>query len=571
MKLLHPPADLPRRGANSGQISYQIDTPLPFRKIFSPGPLVTALLLILLFLIGNLPQALADNTDTIYQEGLTQLAGKKFPIKEQGILKIGTSGHPRAEETLQKLLAGKLFYTKHDKVLVYGVPEGKKYRVENFLTGEEMGLLKKRKLKKITINNKLRGAIKATIAQVNLTHPDPALRLQAVEAILQNLSQESIALLRGRLDGEQDTEVKEALDVALGVAKLRSPDRENKLQALETVRGSLSPIVKNEIIALIEKEEDPQVLKKAKAMLVSIESKIAWFARLETIFFGLSLGSVLVLAAIGLAITFGVIGVINMAHGELIMLGAYTTYMLQQLMPNSIGWALALSVPAAFLVSGVVGIIIERSVIRYLYGRPLETLLATFGISLVLQQTVRSIFSPLNRSVATPEWMSGSIVINPILSLTANRVTIFIFAMIVFAGLFILLKKSSIGLQVRAVSQNRGMARAMGIRAARVDALTFGLGSGIAGIAGVALSQLTNVGPNLGQAYIIDSFMVVVFGGVGNLWGTLLGGLSLGVANKFMEPWSGAVLAKILILVFIILFIQKRPQGLFPQKGRAAE
>jgi urea transport system permease protein len=254
----------------------------------------------------------------------------------------------------------------------------------------------------------------------------------------------------------------------------------------------------------------------------------------------------------------------------LIMLGAYTTYVLQQLMPDSIGWALFLSVPAAFLVTAAAGIAIERTVIRFLYGRPLETLLATFGLSLILQQAVRTVFSPLNRSVATPQWMSGAIQFNAVLSLTTNRVVIFLFSLLVFGGLALLLKKSAIGLQVRAVSQNRAMARAMGVRAPRVDALTFGLGSGIAGIAGVALSQLTNVGPNLGQAYIVDSFMVVVFGGVGNLWGTLLGGLTLGVTNKFLEPWTGAVLAKILILVFIILFIQKRPQGLFPQKGRAA-
>ena len=222
-------------------------------------------------------------------------------------------------------------------------------------------------------------------------------------------------------------------------------------------------------------------------------------------------------------------------------------------------------------MDGLVGILIERGVIRFLYGRPLETFLATFGISLILQQAVRSIFSPLNRSVATPEWMSGSLEINSVLSLTLNRLYILLFCFLVFAALYLILKRTSLGLQVRAVSQNRAMARAMGVRSARVDALTFGLGSGIAGVAGVALSQLTNVGPNLGQAYIIDSFMVVVFGGVGNLWGTLVAGLSLGVANKFLEPWAGAVLAKILVLVFIILFIQKRPRGLFPQKGRAAE
>ncbi|MGD8592765.1 MAG: urea ABC transporter permease subunit UrtB, partial [Gammaproteobacteria bacterium] len=288
-------------------------------------------------------------------------------------------------------------------------------------------------------------------------------------------------------------------------------------------------------------------------------------------FFGLSLGSVLLLAAIGLAITFGVMGVINMAHGELIMLGAYTTYVIQQLMPNHIGISVLIAIPAAFIVAGLVGIAIERGVIRFLYGRPLETLLATFGISLILQQLVRSIFSPLNRSVETPAWMSGTWEINSALSLTYNRLYIVLFSIIVFFALLLVLKKTVLGLQVRAVAQNRAMARAMGVRSEWVDALTFGLGSGIAGVAGVALSQLTNVGPNMGQGYIIDSFMVVVFGGVGNLWGTFVGAMSLGVVNKYLEPYSGAVMAKILVLVFIILFIQKRPRGLFPQKGRAAE
>ena len=264
-------------------------------------------------------------------------------------------------------------------------------------------------------------------------------------------------------------------------------------------------------------------------------------------------------------------GVINMAHGELIMLGAYTTYVVQLLMPNYIGMSILVAIPAAFVVSGLVGIIIQVGVIRHLNGRPLETLLATFGVSLVLQQVVRTVFSPLNRSVETPEWMSGALEINGVLSLTWNRLYIIIFCLIVFVALITILKRTSLGLQVRAVSQDRNMARAMGVRSDRVDAMTFGLGSGIAGIAGVALSQLTNVGPNLGQAYIIDSFMVVVFGGVGNLWGTLISGFGLGIINKFMEPWAGAVLAKVLILIFIILFIQKRPRGLFPQKGRAAE
>jgi urea transport system permease protein len=264
-------------------------------------------------------------------------------------------------------------------------------------------------------------------------------------------------------------------------------------------------------------------------------------------------------------------GVINMAHGELMMIGAYTTYVVQQLMPNHIDYSLWVAIPAAFVIAGLVGIAIERGVIRFLYGRPLETLLATFGISLILQQLVRTVFSPLNRSVETPSWMSGALEINNALALTYNRLYIIIFSLIVFAALVFILRKTSLGLHVRAVSQNRQMAAAVGIRTTRVDILTFGLGSGIAGIAGVALSQLTNVGPNLGQAYIVDSFMVVVFGGVGNLWGTLIGSMSLGVVNKLIEPWSGAVMAKIIVLVFIILFIQKRPRGLFPQKGRVQE
>jgi len=309
----------------------------------------------------------------------------------------------------------------------------------------------------------------------------------------------------------------------------------------------------------------------AMASLKVIERAAKRYELLETLFFGLSLGSVLVLAAIGLSITFGVMGVINMAHGELIMIGAYTTYVVQLLMPNAIEYSILVSIPAAFIVSGLVGVVIERGVIQFLYGRPLETLLATFGISLVLQQAVRSIFSPLNRSVVSPEWMSGSFEIAQGLSFTFNRLYILVFAILVFVGLLLVLQRTRLGLEVRAVTQNRAMARAMGIRSARVDVLTFGLGAGIAGLAGVALSQLTNVGPNLGQGYIVDSFMVVVFGGVGNLWGTLVAGLSLGVMNKILEPMAGAVVAKILILIFIILFIQKRPRGLFPQRGRAAE
>ncbi len=378
------------------------------------------------------------------------------------------------------------------------------------------------------------------------------------------------ALIVPRLEKETDDSVGEAMRLVLALGNLASGKAEARLQAVADVSDSLQPAVRQALTRMASSDPDKAVRQAAASALRKIEERVQLFGHIETLFFGLSLGSVLVLAAIGLAITFGVMGVINMAHGELIMLGAYTTYLIQQLMPASPGLSLILSIPAAFVVSGLVGIAIERGIIRFLYGRPLETLLATFGVSLILQQAVRTLISPQNVPVSNPEFMSGFWQVNSVLSLTYNRMYIILFCLLVFAGLFLVLKRTRLGLQVRAVSQNRAMARAMGVHSARVDAMTFGLGSGIAGIAGVALSQLTNVGPNLGQAYIVDSFMVVVFGGVGNLWGTLIGGVGLGVANKFMEPWAGAVMAKILILVIVILFIQKRPRGLFPQKGRAA-
>jgi urea transport system permease protein len=294
----------------------------------------------------------------------------------------------------------------------------------------------------------------------------------------------------------------------------------------------------------------------------------------QNLWFGLSLGSVLLLAAVGLAITFGVMGVINMAHGELIMLGAYTTFITQQLIrdhaPMLFDSSLLIAVPAAFLVAGAIGVAIERGIIRHLYGRPLETLLATWGVSLVLQQAVRSMFGPTNREVGSPSWVSGSFQVGEML-ITWNRFAIILFALSVFLGLLMLLRHTRFGLRMRAVTQNRPMAAEMGIRTGWTDALTFGLGAGIAGLAGVALSQIDNVSPNLGQSYIIDSFLVVVFGGAGNLWGTFAAAFSLGIVNKLLEPVSGAVLGKILILVLIVLFIQKRPRGLFPQRGRAAE
>ena len=535
-------------------------------RILRPHPLPAALLVLLCLLcLPGRPAAAA----TPFDQGITLLAARDFQSKAQAIDLLADSGDTRARSILTALLAGRLFHVKKTGALVLAEKQGRAYRITGALSGTAEGTVRKRALRKVTINNRLRRHIKAVLARLDLTDPDPAVRLAAVNAMLSTLDPGSIGLLTKLRAGEQDPRVRDALATAIAIGGLRSSDSRTRLDALAGLDGNLNPAVRNELVRLIADEQDEAVRSRARATLASIETRIAWSGLAETLFFGLSTGSVLVLAAIGLAITFGVIGVINMAHGELIMLGAYTSYVLQQLLPGSVGLALLLSVPVAFLVSGGVGIVIEKTVIRFLYGRPLETLLATFGISLILQQAVRTIFSPLNRSVASPAWMSGMIQVNPVLSLTMNRLTILAFTALVFSALYWIMKKSAMGLQVRAVAQNRAMARAMGVRAARVDALTFGLGSGIAGMAGVALSQLTNVGPNLGQAYIIDSFLVVVFGGVGNLWGTLLGGLTLGVANKFMEPWTGAVLAKIMILVFIILFIQKRPSGLFPQKGRA--
>jgi urea transport system permease protein len=321
-------------------------------------------------------------------------------------------------------------------------------------------------------------------------------------------------------------------------------------------------------------DQPPAVAHAAASAIAAIQSRLAMWSWVQNAWYGLSLGSVLLLAAIGLAITFGVMGVINMAHGEMVMIGAYVTFVVQQAIRGSYpalsDYALLVAVPAAFIVAGAIGILIERTIIRFLYGRPLETLLATWGLSLVLQQAVRSTFGAVNQEVANPSWMSGAFAIGQI-TITYNRLWILCFTLAVFAILLAMLRYTSLGLEMRAVTQNRRMAASMGIATSRVDALTFGLGSGIAGIAGVALSQIDNVSPNLGQSYIIDSFMVVVFGGVGNLWGTLVGAFTLGIANKFLEPVAGAVLGKIAILVLIIVFIQKRPRGLFALRGRAVE
>ena len=497
-----------------------------------------------------------------------QLTQGSLPARAQTTKKLASLNDERVAKVISALQQGTLYATKDVNPLVAIAGEAGSYI--DAISGEKI-TGSTGELKRVPINNSMRGQLRTLLAQLNLTHKDANIRLEAVNRIIADgVDEDSISLLQELKKTEGSENVRTAIDSAVALFNLHSEEQQKRLDAIEMLKDSLQQEVRTALSEVASTDSDEKVKVHAQLAIKAIDSSIAKYRFAENIFFGLSLGSVLLLSAIGLSITFGVMGVINMAHGELMMIGAYVTWVVQQIFPNQIAYSLMIAIPAAFIVAGLVGIAIERGVIRFLYGRPLETLLATFGISLILQQAARSIFSPLNRAVELPVWMSGSLQINPVLSITYNRLYILIFGLLVFFALLVILKKTTLGLKVRAVSQNRAMARAVGVRANWVDAMTFGLGSGIAGIAGVALSQLTNVGPNLGQAYIIDSFMVVVFGGVGNLWGTLVGAMGLGIINKFLEPYAGAVLAKVLVLVLLILFIQKRPKGIFPQKGRAA-
>lgn len=527
------------------------------------------------------PPVLAETTEPLLDLG-KQLTSAKLNKVGRVLDDLEQQGGDQVLPLFKAMLAGDLYFVKADRTLIIldreqTTDDGSVVASIAFSGEEQLGLTKQG-LKKVRVNNRLRSQLRKQIALLTLNSSDPVLRESAVQNMLQNPDEENIELLRNARSTETSADIIEKIDLALNIAMLDSNLEADKLVAIELLQDSLEPIVRNRLQLFVEtdaegnfREENKTVVLAAQAALQQIDRKLRFYGFLERVFFGLSLGSVLLLAAIGLSITFGVMGVINMAHGELIMLGAYTTYVIQQVFPNHLEISVFLAIPAAFIFCGLVGILIERGVIQFLKGRPLETLLATFGISLILQQTVRTVFSPLNRQVSTPDWMSGALQINPGLAITYNRLYIIIFSLIVFTILLLVMKKTALGLYVRAVSQNRDMAKAVGIRSEWIDAMTFGLGSGIAGVAGVALSQLTNVGPNLGQAYIIDSFMVVVFGGVGNLWGTLVAAFSLGIFSKFMEPVTGTVLAQICVLVFIVLFIQKRPRGLFPQQGRASE
>jgi urea transport system permease protein len=525
-------------------------------------------LLAILVVAGS---ALAADLATL----VSNLVTGGYSERDEAITALATSGEARAAPILQALSAGQLYVRTADKLVVIGKGEGKQVALSDAITGKDAGAASEDDLDRVKINNRLRGTLEAAMGSLTLMSPDPRIRLSASNSLFTRHDPASLAALDQALAAEKDPGIKRSMSEARAAIMIAAPDSTpaQKLEAIPLVRDRGDPDALG-LLAIAANSDNAEVKAAATAAAASVRQTLGAWTAAQNVWYGISLGSVLLLAAIGLAITFGTMGVINMAHGEMVMLGAYTTFVVQEVIRNSAPYLFDLSIiialPLAFLVSGAVGILIERTIIRFLYGRPLDTLLATWGLSLVLQQAVRSIFGPTNREVGSPSWMSGTFQLGQ-LNVTYGRLWIIVFSLLVFAALILILRKTPLGLYMRAVTQNRPMAAAVGIRTPRVDALTFGLGSGIAGLAGVALSQIDNVSPNLGQGYIIDSFMVVVFGGVGNLFGTLIGALTLGVVNKFLEPYAGAVLGKILVLVFIILFIQRRPRGLFALKGRSVE
>jgi len=526
--------------------------------------LVASLLLAVPHAVGA--DATAAQVDALGQGG--------FPEREAAVNALVATGDARVVVVLQALTDGTLYVRKSDSKVVIGAKASGGLALKGPLDGADLGTVASGDVDKIKVNNGLRGKIRTAIGQMTLLSTDRTVRLSAAQSVLKTADPGTLELLKKALAAETDPQIKLVMELAEAVIILKTdaPAEDKKAAiALVTSHGDRDALtVLSTTLATAPDELKPDI----QAGIDAINRQLQLWDVAQNLTYGLSLGSVLLLAAIGLAITFGVMGVINMAHGEMVMLGAYATYEVQQLLlsyvPVAMPYSLVIAIPVAFLFTALVGIAIERGIIRWLYGRPLETLLATWGLSLVLQQAVRTIFGPSNRPVAIPDWMTGQFALGG-LDITWNRLWIFVFAILVFVALQLVLNRTPLGLQMRAVTQNRRMASAMGIRTPFVDAMTFGLGSGVAGLAGVALTQIDNVSPNLGQGYIIDSFMVVVFGGVGNLWGTLIGALSIGMANKFLEPYAGAVLGKIIILVLIILFIQRRPRGLFALKGRAVE
>ena len=523
-----------------------------------------------------------------FEDAVAKFANDEFSDTEQAIGVVATSGNPLAFSIISALQDGRLSADPDTRNVYVTQPDGK---IIDAATGAAVDKLPDNAAA-VRLNNRLRRSVEAALGGLTLLSPDPVKRIAAAQSVFKTHDETMLPVVDGALQKETNKAAKLAFTEARAAILLFKPDATDaeKLEAIATIkaRGDQEALA---LLTGLTGEQPPAIARAAANATSAIQSNLALWSTVQNAWYGVSLGSVLLLAAIGLAITFGVMGVINMAHGEMVMIGAYATFVVQEsIRTKSIAFglpgmpvfqiplpfdipldlALPIAIPVAFIVTALIGILIERTIIRFLYGRPLETLLATWGLSLVLQQAVRTMFGPTNREVSNPSWMSGAFELGQI-TITYNRLWILCFTLAVFGLLLAMLRYTALGLEMRAVTQNRRMAASMGIATSRVDALTFGLGSGIAGIAGVALSQIDNVSPNLGQSYIIDSFMVVVFGGVGNLWGTLVGAFTLGIANKFLEPVAGAVLGKIAILVLIILFIQKRPRGLFALKGRAVE
>ncbi len=529
-------------------------------------------ILVLVFVLGLLLAGAGLAYAGPYEDALEKFTTDDYADTADAITAVATSGSPLAAPLIEALQDVRLLFSAKDKKVFIKTPDDK---LIDAATGKPIDGTGPDDIDTVRVNNRLRGVIEAANGALTLMAPETSKRYESAQAVFKSRDPAVLPAIDKALASEQNERVRTALTEARAAIVLISDasTAAEKIAAIVVIsnRGDQDALG---LIDGLAPDQPPDVRGAAQAASAKIQRTLVIWNTVQDLWYGLSLGSVLLLAAIGLAITFGVMGVINMAHGEMVMLGAYTTFVVQEIIRTKYSglfdYSLAIALPLAFIVAGAVGILIERSVIRFLYGRPLETLLATWGISLVIQQAVRVAFGPTNKEVGNPTWMSGAFDLGGI-SITYNRMWIIVFTGIVFVALLGMLRFTRLGLEMRAVTQNRAMAAAVGIRTARIDALTFGLGSGIAGIAGVALSQIDNVSPNLGQGYIIDSFMVVVFGGVGNLWGTLVGALTLGIANKFLEPFAGAVLAKIAILVFIILFIQKRPRGMFALKGRAIE
>ena len=513
-----------------------------------------------------------------FESLLNDLGNKSRSKIKIAVQKLGELGNPTALPALSALENKRLATTDEGKLVILNKGEnqgidaltGKKVDIESLI------------LRKPRINNSVRRYLSAAIAKLKLRSEEPAVRLEAAQELLKRSSSSVLALVEASLKKETDDDVKEMLLLVLAKINLEGEDRNKRIESINNIKkfgNNDFYMVLEELLKQNDKgeyfEEDSEIRDSAAKALKAIKQRQVFVDQIANLFYGLSLGSILLLAALGLAITFGLMGVINMAHGEMLMIGAYATFVVQNLfieyLPSFFDWYLIIAIPVSFLASAIVGIILERTVIRHLYGRPLETLLATWGISLVLIQTVRLTFGAQNVEVANPFYLSGGVEVFNGVVFPYSRIAIIVFVVFVVTAIWALLQKTSLGLQVRAVTQNREMAACMGIPTQKVDMWTFGLGSGVAGLGGLALSQIGNVGPELGRMYIVDSFMVVVLGGVGKIAGTVAGALGIGVVNKFLEPISGAVLGKIIVLVLIIVLIQKRPQGLFALKGRSVD